>query len=193
MKPVGPLEKVILGIQASALCPAPIRRALLRMCGAQIHPTAWIGHSVYVASGRGLKLSKNTSVGNGSYLDSVGGITFEDEAGCGPRCILITGTHKVENALVRADKMKTIHSPIVIGAGTWVQVGVTICPGVTVGHSAILLVGSIVTKDVKPNCVYGGSPARKVQELPLDGPASVAPEPAFVADTALGSGVAQSI
>jgi acetyltransferase-like isoleucine patch superfamily enzyme len=163
------------------------------MCGAEIHPTAWIGHGVYVASGRGLKLGKNTNVNNGSYLDSVGGITFEEEAGCGPRCILITGTHKVENALVRADKNKTIHSPIVVGPGTWIQVGVTICPGVTIGHSAIVLVGSIVTKDVKPNCVYGGSPARKVQELPLDGEAQVVSGPAVVADQPLSSGVAQSM
>lgn len=164
---VSTFEKLILGIQASSLCPSFVRRSLLRLCGAQIDPTAWIGHGVHIASARGLKLGRKSIVASGCYLDSIGGITIEDEAGCGPRCLLITGSHEVEPAVVRVDKARSIHAPIVIRVGTWVQAGVTICPGTVLGPGSIVLVGSTVTKDVKPNCMYGGSPARRVQDLPL--------------------------
>ena len=150
---------------------------MLRMCGAHIESTAWIGHGVYIACARGLRLEKNAHVSHGSYLDCMGGITFEESAGCGPRCILITGTHVVENGPARANRHKAIHAPIMVGAGTWIQVGVTVCPGVTIGRSSVILVGAVVTKDVRPDSVYGGAPARRVQELPT-GKEHVVAEPA---------------
>jgi acetyltransferase-like isoleucine patch superfamily enzyme len=38
-----------------------------------------------------------------------------------------------------------------------------ILPGVTIGKGAIIAAGSIVTKNVPPNTIYGGMPAKFIK------------------------------
>jgi len=40
-----------------------------------------------------------------------------------------------------------------------------VMPGVTIGDSTIVAAGSVVTKDLEPNAVYGGAPAKKLRDL----------------------------
>lgn len=47
-----------------------------------------------------------------------------------------------------------------VGSGAMVGGGVTLCPGVTVGHNAFVGAGSVVTKNVPPNRLAIGNPAR---------------------------------
>lgn len=39
-----------------------------------------------------------------------------------------------------------------------------IMPGVTIGEGAIILSGSVVTKDVDPWMIVGGNPAKPIRE-----------------------------
>lgn len=55
--------------------------------------------------------------------------------------------------------------PARIGRGAWLGANVTILPGVNIGDGAVVGAGSVVTKDVEPNAVVVGSPARKVREV----------------------------
>lgn len=59
-----------------------------------------------------------------------------------------------------------IFGPIVIHDNVFIGVGSIILPGVTIGENSIIAAGSVVSKDVPPNCVYGGVPARKLSDLP---------------------------
>lgn len=44
-----------------------------------------------------------------------------------------------------------------------------ILPGVTVGENAVVAGGAVVTKDVEPNTVVGGNPAKVLKQLePID-------------------------
>ena len=45
--------------------------------------------------------------------------------------------------------------------GTWAK----IMPGVTIGENSIVGVGALVTKDVEPNTVVGGIPAKKIYTI----------------------------
>lgn len=36
--------------------------------------------------------------------------------------------------------------------------------GVTIGDGAIIAAGSVVTKNVEPYCIYGGTPAKKIKD-----------------------------
>jgi acetyltransferase-like isoleucine patch superfamily enzyme len=55
--------------------------------------------------------------------------------------------------------------PVTIGAGVWVGARAMIMPGVTIGDGAVIAAGAVVTKDVPPNTLVAGVPARIVREL----------------------------
>ena len=111
----------------------------------------------------------NISVGDDFYanfdcimLDG-GGITIGNNVLFGPRVSIYTTNH----ALDPADRAlgACIAKPVVIGDNVWVGGGVTINPGVTIGSGSVIGSGSIVTKDVPPNTIAAGVPARILREI----------------------------
>ena len=65
----------------------------------------------------------------------------------------------------RKDWTHVIRRPVHIGARAWIGFNVSILKGVTIGHSAIVAAGSVVTRDVPPLTIVAGNPARVVREL----------------------------
>lgn len=55
--------------------------------------------------------------------------------------------------------------PVVLKRNCWIGAGATILPGVTVGENAIVGAGAVVTKDVEPDTVVGGIPAKLIKRL----------------------------
>ncbi|PTE11838.1 CatB-related O-acetyltransferase [Mesorhizobium helmanticense] len=53
--------------------------------------------------------------------------------------------------------------PIVIGNDVWIGARTIVMSGVTIGHGAIVAAGSVVTKDVAPYTLAGGSPAKAIR------------------------------
>lgn len=52
---------------------------------------------------------------------------------------------------------------IVIGSDVWIGDGVTITPGIKIGHGAIIATNSHVIKDVPDYAIYGGNPAKLIK------------------------------
>lgn len=57
----------------------------------------------------------------------------------------------------------SVSSPINIGNNCWIGTNVRICKGVTIGDNSIVAACSVVTKNVPPNCIVAGNPARIVK------------------------------
>jgi acetyltransferase-like isoleucine patch superfamily enzyme len=55
-----------------------------------------------------------------------------------------------------------------IERNVWIAAGATIIGGVTVGENSVVAAGSVVTKDVAPNTLVGGNPARVIRSLDDD-------------------------
>jgi hypothetical protein len=55
--------------------------------------------------------------------------------------------------------------PVHIGNNVWVGDHATVLKGVSIGDNSIVAACSVVTKDVPPNVIVAGNPARIVKEL----------------------------
>lgn len=52
---------------------------------------------------------------------------------------------------------------VVIGSDVWIGRGAMIMSGVTIGHGAVIAARSLVTGDVAPYAIVGGSPAKQIK------------------------------
>lgn len=64
----------------------------------------------------------------------------------------------------RRDKVEAAR-PITIEDNVWLGANVLVCPGVTIGENTVVGTGAVVTRDLPPNVLAMGAPARVVKEL----------------------------
>ena len=55
--------------------------------------------------------------------------------------------------------------PVTIGDNVWIGGGVTIIGGVTIGKNAVVAAGSVVIRDVPPDTLVAGNPARVIRKI----------------------------
>ena len=78
---------------------------------------------------------------------------------------MVTTGHPLEPSQPRA---ATIGERIVIEKNVWIAAGATIIGSVTTGENSVVAAGSVVTKDVPPNTLVGGNPARVIRSIADD-------------------------
>lgn len=86
-----------------------------------------------------------------------------DHTMIGPNCTLCTAAHPISPAL--REKGMQYNLPVRIGKNCWLGAGVTVLPGVTIGDNSIIGANSLVNKDIPPNVVAVGSPAKVLREI----------------------------
>ena len=102
-------------------------------------------------------IDKNVLVMGGSLMMSRGGITIDDGAMIAANVQLISNNHDLH------DHALLVCKPVHICRNAWIGAGATILPGITVGENAVVAAGAVVTKDVAPNTVVGGNPAKLIK------------------------------
>ena len=115
----------------------------------------------YTDYGQNITIGKNVFLNTSCHFQDQGGITIGDGTQIGHNVVLATLNHN-ENP---AQRSETIPAPIVIGRSVWIGANATITPGVTVGDGAIVAAGAVVTKDVPPDTIAGGVPARVIRAV----------------------------
>lgn len=65
--------------------------------------------------------------------------------------------------LIPKDRPLISKGPVIIENNVWVGEGVAIMPNVTIGENSIVATNAVVTKDVPPNCVVAGVPAKIIK------------------------------
>ena len=90
-------------------------------------------------------------------------ITVGDYTMFGPNVTLATAGHPVLPEL--REKGYQYNAPIKIGRNCWLGAGVIVLPGVSIGDNTVVGAGSVVTKDLPPNVIAVGTPAKVLREI----------------------------
>lgn len=107
---------------------------------------------------------------NCTFLD-VSPITLGNGVWIGANATLATPNHPfLAEERLNADYPDGYHgleysAPITIKDGCWICSSVTICGGVTIGENSIVAAGSVVLRDVPPNSIVAGVPAKVIRQI----------------------------
>jgi acetyltransferase-like isoleucine patch superfamily enzyme len=116
----------------------------------------------YATGGANTHIGRNVFVNQNCTFYDLGGLDIADDVMIGPNVSLITSGHPLEPSQRRAG---VVAKPILIEKNVWIAAGATIIGGVTVGENSVVAAGSVVTKDVPPNTLVAGNPARVVRTI----------------------------
>ena len=110
--------------------------------------------------GNRVTFGKNVFINHSAILSSSGGIEFGDNVMVAPGLKIATINHDMYDRHVTYT-----YGKVTVKENAWIGMGVTICPGVTIGKYAVVAAGSVVTKDVPDYAVVGGVPAKVIKML----------------------------
>ncbi len=153
--------RLCVQMNATATDVDQVRNQLSELIGNQIDASTAIFPPFYTNFGRFIRIGKNVFINHACSILDIGGITIEDEVQIGPRVNLTSENHPLDPT----DRQTLIPKPVVIKRNAWIGAGATILPGVTVGENAVVAAGAVVSRDVPPNTVVAGIPAKVVKTI----------------------------
>src|SRR5689334_13660352 len=141
---------------------AEVRALFSDLIGKEVDDSFLLIPPFYTAGGVEISVGRNVFINQNCTFYDLGGLDVGDEVIIGPNVSIITASHPLEPSRRRA---ATIGKPLAHGKGVWIAAGATIIGGVTVGENSVVAAGSVVTRDVPPNTLVGGNPARVIRSI----------------------------
>ena len=138
-----------------------IQELFAKLTGQPVDRTLSLMPPFHADFGKNIHIGKFVFINAGCSFQDQGGITIGDGCLLGHNTVIATLNHD-ENPARRNDLFP---APVVIGNRVWIGSNATILPGVTIGDNAIVAAGAVVTKDVPPDTVVAGVPARILRKI----------------------------
>lgn len=132
---------------------------LLRLFGARVGKNLCIKPSVNIKYPWRLSIGDNVWIGENVWIDNLADVIIEDNVCISQGAMLLCGNHNY-----RKESFDLMVGPIIIKEGAWVGARGVVCLSVTLYEGAILMVGSVATKDLEPFSIYQGIPSVKVRK-----------------------------
>lgn len=113
----------------------------------------------------GIKIGRDSLVGEYSVIRGQGGVTIGDRVYTSPFTQIIAVNHIFDDPKRPFVEQGITAEGIVIEDDVWLGAGAVITDGVRVGKGAVVAAGAVVTKDVPPHTVVAGVPAKVIKEI----------------------------
>ncbi len=124
------------------------------------------GNSVYIEFPVKFEGKEFISIGNNVSINSFvhiwghGGVVIGDNTLIASHVSIVSVTHDTNAEIYRES---LIEKKVTIGKNVWIGTHSVILPGVIINDNAVIGAGSVVTKDVPPNVVVAGVPAKIIK------------------------------
>lgn len=129
------------------------------MLGEKLKEGTFITPPVQIDFGCQMAIGSHVFINHSLCCMSAGGITIDDNTQIGPEVTMVTTNHDFDDRMTL--RCRRIH----VCRNVWIGAHAVILPGVTIGENAVVAAGSVVTKDVEPNTIVGGNPAKVIRKL----------------------------
>jgi putative colanic acid biosynthesis acetyltransferase WcaF len=136
------------------------RRMLLRVFGADVGRGAHVYPTARITMPWNIEIGNMAAIGDRAILYALGHITIGERATVSQYAHLCAGSHDIS----KPDR-KLLKPPIRIGADAWIAADAFVGPGVSVGARAIVGARAVVVKNVAPDDVVVGNPARSIRRV----------------------------
>lgn len=135
-----------------------IRRRLLNLFGADIHPTARVRPTARISHPWRLTVGAHTAIGDHAILFCLGAISI------GSRCTISQYAHLCAGGhdYTRKD-MPLISDPIIIEDDVWIAADVFVGPGVRIEEDTVVGARSTVIHSLPPRSVCAGDSAKAIR------------------------------
>lgn len=131
-----------------------------------------VGQMIYIEPTFRCDYGYNIHVGENFYANFDCVILDVCEVRIGANCFMAPGVHlyTATHPVMARERIAgpEYGKPITIGDNVWLGGRSIINPGVTIGDNVVVGSGSVVVRDVPPNVIVAGNPARVVRQLPAD-------------------------
>ncbi len=153
--------RITAELNGSHHTPEEIRELMSRLTGKKVDGTFAMFPPFYSDFGKNITIGKNVFINACCCFQDQGGISIGDGALIGHKVVLATINH----GYLPEERGWCYPAPIAIGKNVWIGSNATILQGVTIGDNAIVAAGAVVTKDVAPDTIVGGIPAKFIKTV----------------------------
>lgn len=135
----------------------------INLYGCQIGNNTKIG--TFVEIQKNAYVGKNCKISSHTFICE--GVTIEDNVFIGHDVTFINDPYP--RATNKKDQLQTeddwVCESTIVKRGASIGSGATLLPKIIVGENAIIGAGSVVTKDVPPNTIVAGNPAKVLRKI----------------------------
>ncbi len=105
-----------------------------------------------------ISIGDNVFLNRGVFIDSKGNVEIGNSVAITEQVMIFSHTHSESKHSERS------YAPVKINDYAKIYSKAMILPGVTIGREALVAGNSVVTKDVPPNTLHGGMPAKYIRD-----------------------------